>query len=100
MPTLATGRPFRSAVPTLLVENALPPGRFRFQLVVIDAAGLASDPALLTVEVRRGPIGPVNPTRPDIVTGGRVTPTPVPSPRPDPVRPRPRPAGPPRGPER
>jgi hypothetical protein len=37
--------------PLLTVENPLAPGRHRFQLEVVDTAGLVSEPALLVVSV-------------------------------------------------
>ena len=52
MATLTPLEPFRSAESTVLVENPLPAGRFRFQLVCVDEAGNESDPAELTVIVR------------------------------------------------
>ena len=66
MPTLTPGKPFTVAEPQLLVENRLAAGRHRFQLVVIDEAGLESEPAELLVTVREANREPVRPTRPDI----------------------------------
>ncbi len=43
MPVLALGTPVTVADPVLLVENRLKPGRYRFELVVTDTAGLESD---------------------------------------------------------
>jgi hypothetical protein len=54
MPTLAQGRPFDSDRPTVVVENALPVGRHRFALIVIDGDGKESLPDELLVEVQRG----------------------------------------------
>lgn len=51
MAVLAPGRPVTVEVPDLLVENRLAPGRYRFELVVADTAGLESAPALLVVTV-------------------------------------------------
>ena len=67
------------AEPQLLVENKLKPGRYRFQLVVTDTAGLESDPAEMVVTVREPapeptptPTPPSGPTRvvlrPDVLT--------------------------------
>ena len=65
MPTLIPGQPITIPDPHLLVENQFAPGRYRFQLVVTDEAGLESDPAELFVLVR-DIVRPVPPTRPDI----------------------------------
>lgn len=75
MPVLTPGKPIEQAGPRLLIENRLKPGRYRFQLVVTDTAGLESAPAELVVTVNepapaptppiRDPIRPV--LRPDIV---------------------------------
>ena len=72
MPTLTPGQPLTVDTPELLVENRLRPGTHRFQLVVIDEAGLESRPAELevTVERRGRPAGPFNPDlilRPDVL---------------------------------
>ena len=86
MPVLATGRMVRSAQPTLLVENAFEPGGYRFQLVCVDDAGNASEPAQITVTVRPRVVFP----RPDVVVPERIVVEPV-RPR-TPIRPR-RPGG-------
>jgi hypothetical protein len=67
--TLTPGKPFTVAEPRLLVENQFAPGRYRFQLVVVDDGGLESDPAELVVAVHDvvRPTRPTRPTRPDIV---------------------------------
>jgi hypothetical protein len=52
MATLTPLQPFVSGEPTVLVENKLPPGSFRFQLVCVDEAGNESAPAEITVNVR------------------------------------------------
>ena len=67
MPTLTPGKPITVKDPHLLVENQFTPGRYRFQLVVIDEGGLESDPAELVVTVREivRPTGPI--IRPDIL---------------------------------
>ncbi|HEX8238989.1 MAG TPA: hypothetical protein VF574_04530 [Allosphingosinicella sp.] len=52
MPVLAQSRTVSSDVPTLLVENAFAPGRYRFELVVVDDSGNESVPAQIVVEVR------------------------------------------------
>jgi len=58
MPTLAPGQPITTGEPRLLVENPFAPGRYRFQLVVIDDSGLESDPAELIVSVHDIPAQP------------------------------------------
>ncbi len=83
MAKLQPGVPITQADPLLRVDNRLAPGRHRFQLEVIDDAGLVSDPALLVVVVApleepgprpRGPIDPRIPLR-DPTT--RLTPIPI-----------------------
>jgi ferric-dicitrate binding protein FerR (iron transport regulator) len=62
MPVLTEGQVVRSREPNLVVENDLAAGAWRFQLVVVDQAGLESAPAELIVRVqRRGPIRPIDP---------------------------------------
>ena len=48
---LKPGVPVTQDSPLLAVDNPLAPGRHRFQLEVIDTAGLVSEPALLVVSV-------------------------------------------------
>ena len=67
MAILATGRPVASAQPTLLVENRLEPGSYRFQLVCVDDAGNVSEPAQITVTVRARTI-----VRPEIIPRERI----------------------------
>jgi hypothetical protein len=70
----------RSAEPRLLVENALAPGTHRFALVVVDAAGNESAPAVLEVQVTR-PLRPGIPIdRPigRVIDRGPVRPLPGP----------------------
>jgi hypothetical protein len=52
MPVLAQSKTVRSDAPTLLVENPFAPGRYRFELTVVDDAGNESAPAQIVVEVR------------------------------------------------
>jgi hypothetical protein len=67
MPILASGKPHRTSAPTVLVENPLDPGDYRFQLVCADDAGNLSAPAQITVTV-------TSPTRVDPrLFGTRVT---------------------------
>jgi hypothetical protein len=70
MPMLSPGQPITIREPLLLVENQFAPGRYLFQLVVIDEAGLESDPAQLVVAVHE-PVRPTPPTRP---TGPVISP--------------------------
>src|SRR3989441_3830394 len=44
MPTLELQRPFETTEPRLRVESILLPGRHRFRLIVVDNAGIESDP--------------------------------------------------------
>ena len=55
MARLALGRPLSQAHPTLMVDNALPPGRHRFRLVVTDKAGNDSAPDEIVITVRPVP---------------------------------------------
>jgi hypothetical protein len=64
MPVLAQSKTVRSDVPTLLVENPFAPGRYRFELTVVDDAGNESVPAQIVVEVRARPV--VIDRRPDL----------------------------------
>jgi hypothetical protein len=68
MPVLAPGTMVRSRTPTVLVENRLEAGNWRFRLTVVDDAGNESAPAELVVRVvapsPSGPAGPVRPTGP------------------------------------
>lgn len=52
MATLTPLQPFVTGEPTVLVENRLPAGSFRFQLVCVDEAGNESAPAEIAVIVR------------------------------------------------
>ncbi len=60
---LKPGVPVTQNSPLLVVDNALAPGRHRFQLEVIDTAGLVSEPALLVVSVQAQPEPDPTPTR-------------------------------------
>lgn len=50
--------PVETMRPTVVVDGGLEPGRYRFQLVVVDAAGNRSRPAyaVVTVAPRRMPV--------------------------------------------
>lgn len=50
--TFEPNKPFATTKPTVLVDKGLRPGQYRFQLVVVNAAGGASKPAdvIVTVE--------------------------------------------------
>jgi len=67
MAMLKPGVPVTQDAPLLAVDNPLAPGRHRFQLEVIDTAGLVSEPAALVVSVAA-------PAEPDPGPG----PTPIP----------------------
>lgn len=73
MAILTPGKTLRSRSPELLVENALAPGRWRFELVVVDDERNESEPVELIVEVEasapvrpRGPVTDLRPIRPVI----------------------------------
>jgi hypothetical protein len=55
----ALNRPIETAEPTVVVDKGLPAGRHRFQLVVVNRAGQASQPVVVDVVVDpRGPLIP------------------------------------------
>lgn len=54
MAEFTPGKTVQSREPTVRVDTLLEPGRYRFQLVVIDDQRNASEPAELTVSVVRG----------------------------------------------
>jgi hypothetical protein len=70
MPILAPGQVLRSRAPTLLVENRLEAGDWRFRLTVVDDSGNESAPTDLVVRVaaptptRPDPVRPTDPLRP------------------------------------
>ena len=55
MPTFKAGQTIATQAPTIAVDPGLPPGRHRFQLEVVDAAGNRSKPATAMVEIRPTP---------------------------------------------
>ncbi|TGX53696.1 hypothetical protein E5A73_12835 [Sphingomonas gei] len=61
MVTLSPGKTFSTSQPSVVVENALDPGRHVFELVVIDDSGNASAPVSLVVSVEKPATKP-NPT--------------------------------------
>jgi hypothetical protein len=63
MALLTAGETLRSKTPTLLVENRLAPGSYRFRLVVIDNDRNPSAPVELLVKVvsRQLPTLPISP---------------------------------------
>jgi hypothetical protein len=104
MPVLAVNQPVEQRSPRLLVENRLAAGVHRFSLVVLNAAGVASEPHAIAVTVRTatvrvpGPVAPApvlrpEPLRPVVtpvvrpVVAPVVTPVLTPAPNPG-VRPR------------
>lgn len=52
MPVLQQNRPVVSTEPRLVVQNLLPPGQHRFELVVVDEHGRASAPDVWVVTVQ------------------------------------------------
>ena len=70
MPVLALNQTIEQREPLLVVSNRLEPGLHRFSLVVVNDRGVASEPDLLTVTVRRAVV--VDPVRPPV-----AGPTPV-----------------------
>lgn len=85
MTVLTPDVPLTVSAPSLLVENKLAPGKYRFRLVVIDDQGLSSEPTELTVSIleasppppRDTPVGPG-----PILSRGTVSPTLTPAPAP------------------
>lgn len=60
MPQFVPNRAVRSRAPRVAVENQLEPGDYRFQLTVVGANGIESEPAELVVTVRgRRPFRPI-----------------------------------------
>ena len=51
----APNKPFETTKPAILVDGGLSPGQYRFRLVVVNTAGVASKPAdvIVTVELFR-----------------------------------------------
>lgn len=86
MPVLALNQPIEQRGATLLVSNRLEQGAHRFSLVVVNDRGVASEPDLFTVTVRRALV--VDPVRPPIDPriDLPISP-PVVGPAPGPVRP-------------
>lgn len=96
MPVLAQSKTVRSEVPTLLVENSFAPGRYRFELTVVDDSGNESVPAQILVEVRPTPVFDPRPDigifRPNLDTRIAIDPRRITPIGPGPIRP-PRPGG-------
>jgi len=57
MSTLPEGKPKTTASPHFTIDPGLPPGRHRFQLVVIDASGNRSRADTVTVRILKAPPG-------------------------------------------
>ena len=58
MATFAVGQSITTREPTIAVDPGLGAGEHRFQLVVVDSAGLASAPAVAIVTMQRRVIPP------------------------------------------
>lgn len=65
MPVFTPNRPIETREPLIKVEpDNLPPGRYRFRLVVVDDDGNASAPDEVTVTITRRRVdGPRDPRR-------------------------------------
>ena len=57
MPIFKPGVSIETKEPTIVIENRLRPGRYRFQLVVVNRRGQTSEPATWELVVS-GPIRP------------------------------------------
>lgn len=57
MSKLRQGEPKTTASPHFTIDPGLPPGRHRFQLVVIDASGNRSRADTVTVRILKAPPG-------------------------------------------
>jgi hypothetical protein len=75
MAKFVVGRPLTTRESTIVVDPGLPTGVHRFQLVVVDANGVASKPDQVLVQVQTAPL------RPAIGTPPIVNTTPVRPPR-------------------
>ena len=53
MPPFREGQPVVTTVPRVTVDAGLPPGTYRFQLVVENQSGRQSAPTVVVVVVRR-----------------------------------------------
>lgn len=73
MAKFAVGKPQTTKEPTITVDAGLPVGVHRFQLVVVNAAGVKSAPDEVTVQVRSSPLVIDSPLTP-IVTPVLVQP--------------------------
>jgi hypothetical protein len=81
--TFAVGQAITTRESSIAVDAGLAVGEHRFQLVVVDSAGLRSAPALAVVSVTRGVI-----TQPGPILSGPILSQPVPSqPAPTPTSP-------------
>src|SRR5574338_627852 len=75
MASFAVGQPITTREPTIAVDPGLTLGQHRFQLVVVDSAGLRSAPAVAVVSVQRPVI-----TQPGPILSGPILTQPVLSP--------------------
>ena len=81
MATFTVDRPITTREPSIAVDAGLAVGEHRFQLVVVDSAGLRSAPALAVVSVQRRTI-----TQPGPIVSGPILAQPVAT-QPAPTRP-------------
>jgi hypothetical protein len=79
MAKFVVGRPQTTREPAIVVDAGLPAGVHRFQLVVINAAGVKSAPDQVLVQVQTTPVVPdIRPTPVSPVTPVQpVTPSPL-----------------------
>lgn len=61
MAVFIRGRPITTQVPTISVDPGMTIGLHRFELVVVDSAGLRSRPDVAVVRIAAGVAGPVGP---------------------------------------
>lgn len=78
MVQFAINQPIKTSEPKIAVEAGLRSGRHRFQLEVFNADGVRSQPDVVTIEVRRLIVGPLDPPNPPV--GPIIDPRPPDSP--------------------
>lgn len=60
MAVFVQGRPITTRVPVIVVDAGMTIGSHRFELAVVDAAGLRSRPDVAVVRIAAGVAGPPN----------------------------------------